>query len=434
MFERLKMLIIGFGTLVVVIIVSAFLQISESNELKSNRRKMDLSEILELAAYYPINLKDDDTYLGRASIASTDMLLQTVTATSNETDVYEEVGLYQDIEIYQEEIIEAKIEVAEETSIFDGYILPNVDVYLNIRETPSEDGKIVGKLYVGSFAEIRESIEGWILIHSGTVDGYVSNDYVVTGKEAEEMAKEVGSIVATVEENGLRVRKEPTTDSAVYNIVGIGETFTVIEELDGWVSIEYSSDTLAYLSSDFVTVEFKLGEAVSIEEELAAIQAAKEAAAKAAAEEAAQMAKVAAEAAAKKAASKAVETVVTEAINVTYDDAYLLAALVHMESGGESYEGKLAVANVVLNRLKVGYGSTISEVIYARGQFSGANTGALASRLAKGPNSESVQAANEALAGINNIEGYRNFIATRRANYNSYSEYTIIGNHCFYKR
>jgi hypothetical protein len=58
----------------------------------------------------------------------------------------------------------------------------------------------------------------------------------------------------------------------------------------------------------------------------------------------------------------------------------------------------------------------------------------LASRLAKGPNSESIQAANDALAGINNIGDYRNFIANRRANYNNYTEYTIIGNHCFYKR
>ena len=101
---------------------------------------------------------------------------------------------------------------------------------------------------------------------------------------------------------------------------------------------------------------------------------------------------------------------------------------------GEPYEGKLAVANVVLNRMKQGYGNSISEVIYARGQFSGANTGALASRLAKGPNDECVRAAQEALSGVNNIGDYIFFIALRKANYSSDSEYPSIGGHCFYKR
>lgn len=440
MFERLKMIIVGIGVLVVVLVVSAFLHISGNQDSKDNKAKLNLSEVLELAAYNPIYLEETETQLSQASIARPAGIWQPVTAMAEDLEDGEMTlatmsassNIIEEDTSLEEEVIETFVE--EETSRFDGYVLPNVDVYLNIRETPSEDGKIIGKLYVGALAEIEDTLDGWILIHSGSVYGYVSSDYVVTGIEAEEMAKEVGSMVATVNESGLRVRKEPTTDSVVYNIVGVGETFTVVEELEGWVAIEYSSDTKAYLSADYVTVEFQLGEAISIEEELAAIRAAEEAAAKAAAEEAARIAKAAAEAEARKATSKAVETVVTEAVNVTYDDAYLLAALVHMEAGGEPYEGKLAVANVVLNRLKAGYGNTISEVIYAKGQFSGANTGALASRLAKGPNSESIQAANDALAGINNIGDYRNFLATRRANYNSYSEYTIISNHCFYKR
>jgi spore germination cell wall hydrolase CwlJ-like protein len=73
-------------------------------------------------------------------------------------------------------------------------------------------------------------------------------------------------------------------------------------------------------------------------------------------------------------------------------------------------------------------------VIYARGQFSGANTGALAARLAKGPNESSIRAAVEALSGINNIGDYKHFLTLRIAKYSAYSEYTIIGNHCFYKR
>lgn len=325
-------------------------------------------------------------------------------------------------------------ETTAEASEFDGYILPVVDVYLNIRDIPSTEGAVLGKLYVGSMAEIEEEMDGWLKISSGTVEGYVNSDYTVTGKAAEETARQDGKVIATVISGGLRVREEPNTDADILTAVGEGEQFEVAEELDGWVAIRYSEDTVAYLSADYVDVEFELGEAISIEEELEAIRKAEEEAARKAAEEARAIEEAKAKAAERLANSQAVETVVTEAYSASYDDTYLLACLVHMEAGAEPYEGKLAVANVVLNRLKSGYGSTISEVIYAKGQFTGANTGALANRLAKGPNDECMQAAVEALSGVNNIGDYRNFISIGWANCESYSEYTIIGNHCFYKR
>lgn len=328
----------------------------------------------------------------------------------------------------------AEPETAAEVSEFDGYVLPVVDVYLNIREIPSTDGVIVGKLYVGAMAEIVEVQEEWTKISSGTVEGYVSNEFIVTGKAAEEVARRDGKVTATVLEGGLRVRENPGTDADILNIAGEGEQFEVAEELEGWVGIRYSEETVAYLSADYVKIEFELGKAVSIEEELEAIRKAEEEAARKAEEEARAIEEAKAKAAERLANSQVIETVTTEGYDASYDDTYLLACLVHMEAGGEPYEGKLAVANVVLNRLKCGYGNTLSEVIYAKGQFTGANTGALASRLAKGPNDECMQAAAEALSGVNNIGEYRNFISANRANCSAYSEYTIIGNHCFYKR
>lgn len=57
----------------------------------------------------------------------------------------------------------------------------------------------------------------------------------------------------------------------------------------------------------------------------------------------------------------------------TKDDLYMLAQLIHGEARGESTKGKIAVGNVVMNRvLSSGYpGDTIEEVITASGQFTG---------------------------------------------------------------
>jgi len=107
---------------------------------------------------------------------------------------------------------------------------------------------------------------------------------------------------------------------------------------------------------------------------------------------------------------------------------------------GESYEGKLAVANVVLNRVRSSqYGNSITDVIYARNQFSGVSDGnggpssTFQARLSAGPrSSDCLKAAMAALSGENNIGNYTYFRALQVANLGAYSSYTIIGNHCFY--
>jgi spore germination cell wall hydrolase CwlJ-like protein len=172
-----------------------------------------------------------------------------------------------------------------------------------------------------------------------------------------------------------------------------------------------------------MTVEYKLDTAITIEEEQARIQAALEA----------EQAALAAENAASGNNSTPVATTVQAPTSASYDDAYLLACLVSMEAGNEPYEGQLAVANVVLNRLHSGaFGDSISSVIYASGQFPSVTGSVMNGYLQNGPLPQAQQAANEALSGVNNIGSYKYFINVKYANYASYGDYTIIGNHCFH--
>ena len=99
-----------------------------------------------------------------------------------------------------------------------------------------------------------------------------------------------------------------------------------------------------------------------------------------------------------------------EEVNYTEDELKLLACLVHSEAGNQSYEGKLAVANVVLNRVKSSkYPNTIEKVIYQSGQFTVATNGSLAKQLELYDNYSSksqllsIKAAKAALSGENNI-------------------------------
>lgn len=112
---------------------------------------------------------------------------------------------------------------------------------------------------------------------------------------------------------------------------------------------------------------------------------------------------------------------------VTDNDAYLLGAIIQCEAEGESYDGKLAVGSVIINRVKSShFPNSVSGVIYQSGQFSPVASGRLAYRLEAGVNSECLQAAQSVLDG--NIT--TNCLYFRRDN--GLISGTVIGSHVFY--
>lgn len=102
-------------------------------------------------------------------------------------------------------------------------------------------------------------------------------------------------------------------------------------------------------------------------------------------------------------AGQSLKVVVPDFLDPETADAALLAKIVEIEAGNEPYEGKLAIANVVLNRVKSGrFPDTVRGVIYAPGQFPPAGNGLLKTETASG---DSLRAALAALSGENNVPG-----------------------------
>ena len=109
-------------------------------------------------------------------------------------------------------------------------------------------------------------------------------------------------------------------------------------------------------------------------------------------------------------------------------DRDLLAAIIQCEAGGEPYAGKIAVGAVIMNRVCSGaFPDTVVGVVYQPGQFQPVRSGRLAIRLAEGANEECYRAADEVMAGANNI-GNCLFFRTVVPGIQG----TIIGNHVFY--
>lgn len=143
-------------------------------------------------------------------------------------------------------------------------------------------------------------------------------------------------------------------------------------------------------------------------------------------------------------------------------DLRLLACLVYAEAGNQPYEGMLAVANVVLNRVKspvFSHANTIEEVIYDNKWCVQFSVTAKSSKTGKsildkvlefydtgvypGKNSQTakknlkraIKAAKAALCGENNIGDFLYFRmknSKAAANIKKKYEYKIIGDHIFY--
>lgn len=167
-------------------------------------------------------------------------------------------------------------------------VVSTANDYVNVRKEPSEDSEIVGKLYAKDVGKVQEEPDenGWIKITSGSVTGYVKQDYVATGTQAQELAEEVGTEKAVVNTTTLLVRAAADPESDVIDLVGMGSALDIISEENGWYKVNTDVGE-GYISSDFTDVEVEYPQAVSKEEEEAAAAARKaeeEAAAKAAAD------------------------------------------------------------------------------------------------------------------------------------------------------
>lgn len=123
---------------------------------------------------------------------------------------------------------------------------------LNVREEASMSGKYVGKLPKNAACEVLDydKESGWAYIQSGEVTGYVRvtcpDDpeviYLLTGADAVVKASELVKTVVVAEIDGLRVRDEASTDSAILTQILKGEELEYVETLDEWYKVSIDGE------------------------------------------------------------------------------------------------------------------------------------------------------------------------------------------------
>ena len=278
---------------------------------------------------------------------------------------------------------------------------------LDIHAEANTASAVVGQVMEDGHVAILTKYNDWVQIQAGEIAGWVPAENLVETEISNEEA------VAANEQ----VIAERTGATA--------------SEDEFFAEEEVQQDETAALQAEASEAAQNEIEEVQTAEEAARLEA--EAQAKAAAEEAAQLeaeaqAKAAAEEAARLEAEAQQAALAAQTAAISAEELKLLANIIYCEAGSESYVGKVAVGNVIMNRVKsASQPNTITEVVYAKGQFSPVRNGSLQRALSSDKaDAACYQAAIEALAGAQPVGGKLFF---RRNNGRSGQ---VIGHHVFY--
>ena len=338
---------------------------------------------------------------------------------------------------------------------------------LDIHAEANRASAVVGQVMDDGHVAILAKYNDWVQIQAGEIAGWVPAENLVETEISNEEAVAANEQViaertgATASEDEFFAEEEVQQDeTAALQAEASKAAQNEIEEVQAAeeaarIEAEAQAKEAARLEAE-VQAKAAAEEAARLEAEAqakAAEEAARleaEAQAKAAAEEAARLeaeaqakaaeeaARLEAEAQAKAAeeaaqleaeaqqAALAAQAAQTAAISA--EELKLLANIIYCEAGSESYVGKVAVGNVIMNRVKsASQPNTITEVVYAKGQFSPVRNGSLQRALSSDKaDAACYQAAIEALAGAQPVGGKLFF---RRNNGRSGQ---VIGHHVFY--
>ena len=312
---------------------------------------------------------------------------------------------------------------------------------LDIHAEANTASAVVGQVMEDGHVAILAKYNDWVQIQAGEIAGWVPAENLVETEISNEEAVAANEQViaertgATASEDEFFAEEEVQQDEtaalqaeaseAAQNEIEEVQAAEEAARIEAEAQAKAAAEEAARLEAEAQAKAVE--EAARIEAEAQAKAAAEEAArleaeaqAKAAAEEAARIAAEAQQAAL---AAQAAQTAAISA-----EELKLLANIIYCEAGSESYVGKVAVGNVIMNRVKsASQPNTITEVVYAKGQFSPVRNGSLQRALSSDKaDAACYQAAIEALAGAQPVGGKLFF---RRNNGRSGQ---VIGHHVFY--
>lgn len=155
---------------------------------------------------------------------------------------------------------------------YNGLVLTYANDYENLYESPDTNSAVLGKLYKNSVAKVLETTtvnnDKWYKVSSGSLTAYIRAAQVLGKEELGLDDSEITHSFATIiNTDNLRLRSKPDIDARTLTLLSEGATYSVIGEDGDFLKLQVDDDLVGYAFKDYMSVDTKFNEAISIEEE-----------------------------------------------------------------------------------------------------------------------------------------------------------------------
>lgn len=137
-----------------------------------------------------------------------------------------------------------------EDSVWSYRAVADVDTQVNIRANASTKSEIVGYLPKGASADLIEKGEKWSHIISNGVEGYIKNDYLAYGEDAEYLANVYGTQGVKVNWDGVNLFSSPDAAADILDSADNGSEYSLISEDGDWYQVQMDDVTVAYVPAE----------------------------------------------------------------------------------------------------------------------------------------------------------------------------------------
>ena len=138
---------------------------------------------------------------------------------------------------------------------------PNtVGNYLNVRVQADESAEVVNTIKAEELVSVLGEDGDWTKIGVDDMEGWVKNEYLLTGEEAAAYMQENGTLYARVTVPNMNIRLRPTTSADILDVAYEYDAYEVSLLESGWAYCVYDGPMKGYLSADCLAVSYSLGE------------------------------------------------------------------------------------------------------------------------------------------------------------------------------
>ena len=185
---------------------------------------------------------------------------------AGEAQIFAEAGKEVSVELQAQQ---------EKESEYTNFAIADVNQYVNVRNQPSTEGEIVGKMYDGAVAQILATAgqeDDWFQITSGNVEGYIKAEFFIYGDAAAAVMDEYVTRYAQVLVDRLNVRPNASTEENRIGYIDKGEKVKLLEDCGEWLRIQYTDQKEGYVCAEYVNVLEEYIYAKTLEEERAEME------------------------------------------------------------------------------------------------------------------------------------------------------------------